>query len=166
MNEIQLLLAELRKFSPEIAAFNGPADPALIAAFELDNQLILPEDYKRTIEQINGFSIMGDEVYGILGKEITLSLENIYYREHFQVHLPQYPYIVPFMPDGRGNFYCFDTRYRTQNGTSCSVIFWVSNYEYTDEDVPEVVNVSFVDFMNEVIINSILEEYNYQGEER
>lgn len=166
MNEIDTMLAELRKFSPEIAEFNGPADPALVAAFESAHQLVLPTDYKLAIAQMNGFSIMGDEIYGVLGTNVPLSIESVYYREHFEVYLPQYAYLVPFRPDGGGNFYCFDTRHTTQDGASCPVVFWASNYQYTEDDTPEVVGQSFVEFINEVVIGSMLEEYDYEGNER
>lgn len=165
-DSIDALLAELRKFSPEVAEFNGPADPAAVAAFESAHQLMLPADYKRTIAQMNGFSIMGDEVYGVLGPNVPLSIEGVYYREHSEVHLPQYPYLVPFRPDGGGNFYCFDTRHTTQGGASCPVVFWASNYQYTADDTPEVVSQSFVEFIKEVVIGSMLEEYDYEGNER
>ena len=166
MNKIDVMLAELHKFSPEITELNGPADPELIVDFELAHQLTLPEDYKQTIFQINGFSIMGDEVYGVLGKDVPLSIENIYHREHFEVYFPQHSYLVPFRPDGGGNFYCFDTQHRTQDGNSCSIIFWYSNYQYTKDDPPEIVSESFVDFINEVVIGTMLEEYDYEGNER
>ena len=109
---------------------------------------------------------MGDEIYGVQGVEEPLSLESIYYREHFEVRYPQPTYLVPFSSDGGGNFYCFDTRHLTKDGFSCQVVFWVSNYQYTDEDVPEVVYNSFLDFVDKVLIGWTLKAFDYEGNER
>ncbi len=128
--------------------------------------VMLPADYKYAMQRMNGFSIMGDDVFGVLGKANAQSLESNYDFEHFEVQYPQPTYLVPFSTDGGGNFYCFDTRYRTRGGTSCPVVFWVSNYLYTDEDTPEVTNDSFVDFVNDVIIGWTLKAFDYEGNER
>ena len=130
MEEVEKFSAEMNKFSPEASDFSEPAEPILIAAFEAATQVTLPTDYKLAISRSNGFSIMGDEVYGILEKNVPLSLDSVYRREHEEVRYPQSDYLAPFSSDGGGNFYCFDSRYRT----SCSVVFWVSNYQYTDTD--------------------------------
>lgn len=166
MEEVEAMFVEMNKFSPEVADFGEPAEPALIDAFEAATQVTLPADYKLAISRSNGFSIMGDEVYGILGTNVPLSLESVYRREHEEVRYPQPDYLVPFSSDGGGNFYCFDTRYITKNGTSCPVVFWVSNYQYTETDTPEVVYNSFVDFVNEVIIGWTLKGFDYEGNER
>lgn len=106
---------------------------------------------------------MGTEVYGIHNRNKEESLESVYYREHSLVKVPQFDHIVPFSPDGQGNFYCFNTRDLTEKGDSCSVIFWVSNYIYGEVDQPEIVNSSFVDWVNEVAIGWTLEDYDYDG---
>ncbi|MGP1535871.1 SMI1/KNR4 family protein [Prevotella heparinolytica] len=38
--------------------------------------------------------------------------------------------MIPFSPDGSGNFYCFDTKVKTKNGDSNQIVFWYSNYIY------------------------------------
>jgi cell wall assembly regulator SMI1 len=166
MEKVEAMLAELRKFSSDIATLNGPADKKIIEIFETDMQLVLPDDYKYAMKLVNGFSIMGDGVFGFFGKAVTQSLESTYDYEHFEVQYPQPAYLVPFSTDGGGNFYCFDTRYRTQDKTSCPVVFWHSNYQYSDDDTPEIVNDGFVDFVNDVIIGWTLKEYDYTGNER
>ena len=90
-------------------------------------------------------------------------MESVYVREHFKVKVPQYDYLVPFSPDGQGNFYCFNTKNLTDNGDSCPIVFWVSNYIYSKDDQPEIVNNSFVDWVNEVVIGWTLEDYDYDG---
>jgi hypothetical protein len=166
MNRIEAVLAELHKFSPDLAELGSPNEPQLVEAFERGASLVLPADYKEVVARINGFSLMGNEVYGLKGEEVSLSLEAVYQREHIGVRYPQPAYLVPFSSDGGGNFYCFDTRYPSEKTSSCPVVFWVSNYLYTQEDAPEVVYHSFLDFVEEVIIGWTLEEYDYEGNER
>lgn len=166
MNRIEALVAELRKFSPEITQLEPAGDPQLVEAFERGRSVLLPADYKEVMAHINGFSVMGSEVYGIRGENEPLSLEAVYYQEHVAVRYPQPAYLVPFSPDGGGNFYCFDTRYPSEETTSCPVVFWVSNYPYTEEDAPGVVYHSFLEFVEEVIISWTLEDYDYEGNER
>lgn len=166
MEEVDEMIDELRKFSSDVAELSQPVSQSSVLAFENNIGVRLPDDYKYTISQINGFAIMGDEVHGIKGEGVPQSMETVYRREHLDVIYPQPPYLVPFSPDGGGNFYCFDTRYKTQDGRSCPVVFWTSNYQYTDEDLPEVTNESFVDYVNEVIIGWTLEKYNYDGTEK
>ena len=114
MNRIEAVLAELHKFSPDLAELGPPSDPQLVEAFERGASLVLPADYKEVAAHINGFSLMGAEVYGLKGGEDVLSLEAVYQREHVDVRYPQPAYLVPFSPDGGGNFYCFDTQYPSE----------------------------------------------------
>ena len=160
------IVEQLKNFAPEIATFGESISPNLIIEFENLYGVQLPCDYKSIISLINGFSIMGSEVYGIGPTSVTLPLHNVYQFEHFEVSYPQPLYLIPFSPDGGGNFYCFDTRYQTSNGNSYSIVFWVSNFNYTVEDQPEIVFNTFTDFVQEVIINWTLEEYDYSGKEK
>jgi len=166
MEEIDSLVAELRRFSPGIAELGTAVDSQLVAQFEREHHFALPNDYKLTIAQINGFSVMGAEVYGLYGKTSALSLGSVYQREHPDVFYPQPYYLIPFSSDGGGNFYCFDTRLKSANEQSSPVVFWVSNYPYTENDSPAITNDSFLDFVREVIIGWTLEEYDYEGNER
>jgi len=166
MEEIDSLIAELRRFSSNIAELKTAVDAQLIVRFESEHHLALPIDYKLTVAQVNGFSIMGAEVYGLYGRTSSLSLESIYHREHIDVSYPQPPYIIPFSSDGGGNFYCFDTRFKSADEQSSPVVFWVSNYPYTEDDPPATTNNSFLDFVNEVIIGWTLDDYDYEGNEK
>lgn len=166
MEKVEALIFELRRFSSAIIDLGGPANSTLISAFEQDNNVTLPNDYKLVIAQVNGFNLMGSEVYGVLGKAHPSSLEINYHYEHFEVKYPQPAYLVNFSPDGGGNFYCFDTRYQTQEGNSCPIVFWLSNYLYAENDAPEVVYDSFIDFVGEVVIDWTVADYDYEGNER
>lgn len=164
MANITEVINELKKFSDEILELGTLIHDNRIKEFELEYDLNLPEDFKLFISQINGFSLMGSEVYGF-DKTKANSIENIYYREHFKVRIPQYPYLVPFSPDGRGNFYCLDT-HSNESENKLSIVFWVSNYEYSTEDPPEIVASNFINWIQKVVIDWTLEDYNYDGSEK
>ena len=170
MKKADKIIEELKKFSLDIMAFGYPISDNRIVEFEKQFNLTLPNDYKHLIDLYNGIGLMGNEVYGI-GPNInpavsTETLEGVYEYEHFKVGIPQFLYLVPFSPDGGGNFYCFDTRTKSSDGNSCPVVFWVSNYQYTEEDAPEVTNESFLDWVQEVIIDWTLNDYDYEGNEK
>ena len=166
MTDVEAVVAELAKFAPDVCERGDPANPALVAAFERATALVLPADYRAVVAHVNGFSVMGNEVYGLRGPDESASLESVYRFEHDEVQVPQPTYLVPFSPDGGGNFYCFDTRYPSTATGSCPVVFWVSNYRYTEADPPGVVYPTFLAFVQEVIIAWPLEDYDYDGNER
>jgi hypothetical protein len=166
MTDVAAVVKDLEQFAPAICELGGPANPHLVLAFEQATGLTLPADYLAVVARANGFSVMGNEVYGLRGPDEPTSLEAVYRREHVEVQVPQPPYLVPFSPDGGGNFYCFDTRYPSTATASCPVVFWVSNYRYSEADPPEVVYPSFLVFVQEVIIAWALEDYDYDGNER
>jgi hypothetical protein len=161
---MESLISELHKFSDDILEMGNTIDDSRVEDFEIQTNIILPNDFKQFIKQVNGFSLMGTEVYGF-NKTKSESIENVYQFEHFEVRIPQYSYLVPFSPDGRGNFYCLDTIHQSESGDS-PVVFWVSNYEYNETDVPEITHKNFLDWVQEVVIDWILEDYNYDGSEK
>lgn len=161
---MESIIAELLKFSEDILEINSSISDDRISIFEKKYNLKLPNDFKKFITKINGFSLLGNKVYGF-DENITESIENVYHFEHFEVSYPQPLYLVPFCNDGRGNFYCIDTSKNTE-AVNCPIVFWVSNYEYTNEDPPEIVNNNFLEWIKEVIIEWTLEEYNYDGSEK
>lgn len=158
------VIEELTLFSERILELKPPANIQAIADFESQFNVKLPEDYIVFLRRFNGISLMGSIVYGV-GEELNaLSLSTIFIVEHQEVANPMYDYLVPFSPDGYGSHYCFDTR--TMNNNLCNVVFWQYDYPYTEEDVPEITNPSFTEWMKEVIINSTLEDYDYNGNEK
>jgi SMI1-KNR4 cell-wall len=158
------LIAELFKFSEEIIEVGNSIQDNRIEEFEKKYNLGMPNDFKIFITKFNGFNLLGNEVYGFDCDEAE-SIENVYYFEHFEVRIPQYSYLVPFSPDGRGNFYCLDTENQL-NENKCPVVFWVSNYEYTVDDTPEIVNINFTEWLRELIFEWVLGDYNYDGSEK
>ncbi len=104
---------------------------------------------------------MGVTVYGF--NEDNESIVNVFDFEHFEVESPQFSYLVPFSPDGGGNYYCFDTSKLSND--SCIIVFWESNYQYTSDDMPDIVNESFSDWIKQVVIDWTLEDYDYNENE-
>ena len=60
-------------------------------------------------------------------------------------------------------FYCFDTRVETNGGSSNQIVFWYSNYEYSESDPPEITHQSLADFIKNWIIALTLKSYDYNG---
>lgn len=166
MDNIIDVIAGVKRFSTKVFEPNKPASQYLIDQFESEYQLILPADYKYFMLQMDGFRLLWNSICGLTPSEGQEHLGQIYEREHFQVAVPQFLHLVPFHNDGGGNFYCFDTSTISIDGTSCPVVFWVSNYAYSETDLPEVVNDSFAHWMKEVIIGWSLEEFDYDGNRR
>lgn len=155
------IIAELLKFSDRVLHLGPPIEDNRISLFEEKYGLQMPDDFKKFICQYNGIELFSDEVYGFYPDK-PLSIESVYYREHFEVAIPLFDYLVPFSPDGGGNFYCFDTRTHLPEG-SCPVVFWVSNYLYSKDDMPEIVNASFVDWFKQVMLDWTLNIINFDG---
>ena len=164
--EMDEVITELKKFTSRVSTKHDPVDPALIGRFESRFGLKLPEDYKYLLGITNGFSVMGNEVLGMTDESYSYDLFKVYQFEHYEVIVPQYEYLIPFSADGFGNFYCFDTRVKTNGGDSNQIVFWYSNYEYSESDPPEVTHQGLADFIKDWCINLPLESYDYNGDER
>lgn len=162
MRPIIEVIAELLKFSDDVLEVFPPVEENDLRQFEIEHGLELPLDYKALLQVTDGFSLMGTEVYGI-ARQGRVSLAQVYHIEHHEVAVAQYAHLVPFNNDGRGNFYCFDTTALTQDGLSCTIVFWVSNYQYSLDDQPEKTHNSFTDWVQECVIEWTLEDYDYSG---
>ncbi|PSL42365.1 SUKH superfamily protein [Chitinophaga niastensis] len=159
------IINEINKFSPMAAVLGEPIIDNRVSKFEEEFGVKLPEDFKLFISEINGFSLMGTEVYGIyFDDKNPNTLGEIYKYEHRGVQVPMPNYLVPFSPDGGGNYYCFDTRIIEND--SCPIVFFETHYIYQHDTSPAVTNNSFVDWVNEVVLDSTLEDYNYDGSPR
>ena len=160
------LMSELYKFDSSVLELNNPiASSQLIKEFENMFDVILPQEYKDLLSIHNGIFVMGD---GILGIDLDnrRDLYNTYYFEHFEVENSIPRYLIPFSPDGFGNHYCFDTRVQTNDGYSYQIVFWQHDYLYNKGEDLEVTHESLTDFIREVMIDWILEDYDYNGNEK
>lgn len=162
IKKINIIIGELKKFSSSILELHPPVLNNNIRNFEKKYNVILPQEYKQLLEIHNGISLMGTEIYGI--DSGLYSLEQCYKFEHEDVGNKMPPYLVPFSPDGGGNHYCFDIR--IHNEVSCPIVFWQHDYHYTDIDKPEIVNLTLIDWIKEVMIEWTLNSYNYDGSDK
>lgn len=154
---------ELKKFSSKILTLGNPCDEKLIAGFEIKYNLNLPADFKLLLKKHNGVDLFGTNIYGIKEINSRYSLEECYVFEHFEVENKMPAHLVPFSPDGGGNHYCFETN---PNNDLCPIVFWQHDYNYSDDDLPEVTNKNLADWIKEVMIKWTLEDYNYDGSEK
>ena len=161
---MEKIIAELLKFSTEILYLGKPIIDIRVEDFEKKYNLELPNDFKFFIKKFNGLTMNGTEIFCFDSKNRN-SFEGIYHFEHFEVVQPQFNYLVPFSPDGGGNFYCFDTNKRNKKG-KCPVVFWQSLYKYSETDLPEIDSSDFGKWLKKVIIDWTLEDYNYDGSEK
>lgn len=146
---IDSIIQRIQDFKEEyVECFDPISDDALQLAQE-NIPIQLPEDYISLLRFSNGISICGDEVLGINHKPFDLI--KAYKTEHEATQVPMPSHIVPFAPDGRGNYYCFDIKQDNE------IVFYTSNYNYSETNKPEVVNSDFCDWFNEVMIDWCIE---------
>ena len=163
-NTIENIFSEFNKFSPDIIDLGVAITDNRVEVFEKNNSFTLPTDFKKIIKKHNGFSLMGTQVYGI-GEEFRgSSMESVYFFEHFEAINKMPLHFIPFSADGRGNHYCMDISRTIEE--SCPIIFWQSDYIYNSLDEAETCNDSFVEWVQEVVIDWNLEDYNYDGTEK
>jgi cell wall assembly regulator SMI1 len=158
------IYSELLKFSNSILNLENPITDNRIEEFEKEIEYKLPNDYKYFIKNHNGFSLSGTEVYGIGVEFKDSSMIKIYDFEHNGIQNPMPKYFLPFSPDGYGNHYCIDLS-RIENEI-CPIVFWQHDYSYEMITDVETCNMSFAEWINEVMIEWTLEEYNYDGTQK
>lgn len=150
---------ELHKFSSAIITFKPPVSSESILAFEKQFNVVLPDDYKELVQIHNGFELMGDTILGIFSSDNpNNNLNDCYTFEHFGSVCPMPKNLIPFCPDGYGNYYCFDSK-------TNSIVFWESECDYSEAD-PEVVYSDLYSMIHEIFIDWVLEDYNYDGSKK
>lgn len=148
-------IREFEKFSNSLKESIGPISEKDLIDFQYSAPFSVPEEYLLLLSYSNGFSLMGDEIYGIGCNCLGLSMEDAYHIEHDLVENPMPSHIIPFSPDGAGNHYCFDSN----NG---HIIFW-------QHDLPCNINLAnyvydnLFDMIEEVFFEWTLEDWNYDG---
>lgn len=163
-SNITLVLDELSLFSNKILT-SGP-DLILedVNQFQNHYELCLPLEVITFLKKFNGMSLMGAEILGF--NKSANSISEVYYREHFLVAHPQFSKLIPISPDGAGNFYCLDVSKCNSGSITCPVIFWASNVIYNDVNQPQLTHDSFCNFVKQVVIDWLLEDYDYNGNKR
>lgn len=153
---IATLITELEKYDKSIVSLWKGASEKEIEDSETHIGQELPKEYKEFVRISNGLEFTCDYILRV-GNNVTpsaFSLNWVYDFEHFESNNPMPSHIIPFVPDGYGNHYCFDMK---NNGV---IIFWQHDINY-DEQKPEIVYKSMFDMINEVFID--WSEINYDG---
>lgn len=155
-------IAQILKFSSQVLEVGQPI-PSIIEyeKFEQKYKLKLPKEYKFLVSRFNGLSLMGVEILGIHdGGE---SLGAVYEFEHEATSNPMPAWLIPFSPDGGGNFYCFDTKNLSTDGGRCPIVFWQWDMDYDEKNPPEVVYPGMTEWILEVMVDWVLEQYDHDG---
>ncbi len=160
----ELSLKELKKFSPSILELGSPIVDSRLEKFEIQIKYKLPDDLKYFLKEHNSISLMGETIYGISDEFQGRSLDKVYNIEHNEVNNPMPKELLPFSPDGRGNHYCINLG-QLKNGIA-PILFWQHDFEFNSIDEIEETHNCFSDWVNEVLIEWTLEDYNYDGTEK
>jgi len=98
------VLSELQLFSDRISTLEAPVNLNDVRDFENRFGIQLHNDYIELLKRFNGIDLIGKSVYGV-GKSLSsMSLEDAYLYEHNEVNNPMFDYLLPFSPDGAGNY--------------------------------------------------------------
>lgn len=154
MKKIDISIAKILNFPASMLDYKKGLTDHQIGKAEEHLGFNLPSDLKYFYSKMNGFSLIGEDVFPIILKDIENcnleGLNQINYREHFEVVNPMPKHYLPFSPNGRGDHYCIDLRTRNEQGV-CDVIFWQWDYSFHYPDDIEVVSNSFADWLFELV---------------
>jgi len=114
----------------------------------------LPLDFKYFLKWSNGFSIFGTEILGIGNVQYDL-LKTINWEQNESNNLMPNN-IIPFSATGNGDFYCFDITNGLDKDGLCPIIYW--QWNYSNADRYEIVNNSFIEWLKELIDDSLEDE--------
>ena len=158
INKIDSVLEQLHLFSVGVVEFRPPVKLEDVSAFETKYGIVLPEDFKYLLGKTNGFSLMGDCILGLGYPASSEDLESVFHFEHFESNNPMPLHLIPFLPDGFGNHYCFDIHLG-------NIVFWQHDVDYSVHS-PEVVYSELSELLQEIFIDWTLESYNLDGSEK
>lgn len=149
------VIEQLKRFSEDVLEWKRPIGAQKILDFENEFKIKLPREFVTLLKQTNGFSLMGFEIIGFSTLDNEYGLEETYRFEHFDVDNLMPSYLIPFSPDGYGNNYCFDVK-------NHNIVFWEHDSVYIENE-PIVVCDSLACFIQKCIIDEILKDYDYAG---
>lgn len=159
--EKEEIIFELLKFDSSIIELGESVFDDRFEKLENQVDYKLPETFKSLLKQYNRISLFGGTINGLDVNFRDASLDKLYHIEHFEVGNPMPLEFFPFSPDGAGNHYCFDL----STGED-KVYFWQHDVEYENKTDVELCNNSFYEWIQEVLIDWTLEDYNYDGSEK
>lgn len=152
------VLSQLRLFSKDVIEWFPPVELSQVIRFEEKLKTKLPQDFVDFLKVSNGLSLLGFEIIGFSNNKIRYGLEEVYTFEHSEVDSFMPSSFIPFSPDGFGNHYCIDIKKNV-------IVFWEHDCDYSDT-TPQLISNSFSEFMQNKVINEILKDYDYLGNEK
>ncbi|MGH1364165.1 MAG: SMI1/KNR4 family protein [Calditrichia bacterium] len=164
MNRLENVIKEIFKYDNAITLDSEVSEGEILS---LESKLgqSLPTDFKSFLKRINGLEMFSESIYGIYKNKPGLDLYSNYLWELEESDNPILPHLLPISPDGFGNHYCLDLKSLYDNGDYCNVIFWQHDFEYTAEELPDIVTSSFLGFVEEMF-KDIKEHKNYDGTDK
>ena len=152
-DQINSIYAKLKNSPLEEVELYPPIPNDRIIKFEEMFCVKLPLDYRSLLLLSNGFYYDGHEILGISlnSQDTRYDLTAAYKFEHYETTNIMFSHIVPFYPDGFGNFACFDTRKMDVNGI-CPIVFWEHDIEYDENNEPKIISTSFIEFILDEIL--------------
>ena len=159
-----LLITELYKFDNSISFLGPPINDERLEIFEKELGFYISIDFKYILKKHNRIVLAGTEIYGLNKSLRGTSLDEVYEYEHGNVSNKMPSEFLPFSPDGRGNHYCLNLS-KLINGV-CPVVFWQHDFIYKNIEEVEECNENFTTWVEEVMIEWTLEDYNYDGTEK
>ncbi len=147
------IIEEFKKYDASVIKLYHPAEEKDI--YELENiiKYKLPDEFKKFLMITNGAEIDHQPVYGIHKNKPGTDLYSNFKCETEEAGNPMYNYLLPIMPDGMGNHNCLDLKSLSDDGMTCSVIFWQHDRLYDDDSKPDIDASTFTDFL-EYLLNS------------
>ncbi|RZL45440.1 MAG: DNA gyrase subunit A [Variovorax sp.] len=158
------LIEELNKFDKSLINIGPAIKDQRLREFEEKIGFELPLDLKYFLTINNGVNLMGIEILGLDEVYQGSSLDSTYQFEHFEVDNEMPLHYLPISPDGMGNHYCLDLP-KLKDGV-CPVVFWQHDYAYENLEEVETCNPNFMDWVQEVVLDWTLQDYNYDGSEK
>jgi cell wall assembly regulator SMI1 len=155
------IINELLKFDDSLIELGESVADDRYEKLEEKIGFTLPASFKSLLKKFNFISLYGTSINGLDAKFRDTSLDRLYEIEHYEVGNPMPNELFPFSADGYGNHYCFDLTNKYDK-----VLFWQHDIDYTNKSEIEVDNESFLEWINEIMIESTLEDYNYDGSEK
>ena len=164
MITIKMITDELEKYDKTICTVFPGIQTWEIKNLEQKLKWRLPNNLKIFLEKCNGFKLVSEVVYGIHSDKKFDIYEN-YIWEKEESNNPIWDYLLPISPDGSGSHYCIDLKSIDADYNECKVVYWQHDYNYDEQDPPDVESDTILDFFWE-LLETVKLSNNYDGTDK
>lgn len=138
-----------------------PAAPEQIGEAERALGAALPDSFRRFQLEFGDCQNAPLDIYNVLPADPPgLNVVSINLKERTEMGPRLPPYLIAFSDDGGGDLFCFDTR--AVNDNEAPVVVW--NHELGEDQTPEPVAPSFVEWLRSELEERIAEEEEFRGQ--